>query len=190
MLWPRLSPERSCVCCRSRRRLGRLRARPASHCNLDRVVFRYERTEKPPFGGLFLLRNGHRPVRKSCLSGLFPGARTDQDGPQWVKCGRQMRPWTDFAPSPANPVGPLPIGRPRPWSARSAIRRHQPSRLAQKAVVPPTPRRYRSEAWAKPGSPEPALPSGNNGLLRAGDRICSVQIVRRNLRPGAGARNF
>ena len=42
MLWPRLSPERSCVCCRSRRRLGRLRARPASHCNLDRVVFRYQ----------------------------------------------------------------------------------------------------------------------------------------------------
>jgi hypothetical protein len=88
-----------------------------------------ERTEKPRFGGLFLLRNGHRPVRKSCLSGLFPGARTDQDGPQWVKCGRQMRPRTDFAPSPANPVGPLPlpIGRPRPWPARSAIRRLRPS---------------------------------------------------------------
>jgi hypothetical protein len=50
-----------------------------------------ERTEKPPFGGLFLLRNGHRPVRKSCLSGLFPGARTDQDGPNGLsavgRCG-------------------------------------------------------------------------------------------------------
>lgn len=37
-----IEPERSCVCCRSRRRLGRLRARPAPHCNLDRVVFRYQ----------------------------------------------------------------------------------------------------------------------------------------------------
>jgi hypothetical protein len=138
MLWPRLSPERSCVCCRSRRRLGRLRARPASHCNLDRVVFRYQSERRShllaassycatgidPFGIL--------PLRSS------PSARTDQDGPQWVKCGRQIRPWTDFAPSPANPVGPLPlpIERPRPWSARSAIRRHETSPHVSNAQIP------------------------------------------------------
>ena len=50
-----------------------------------------ERTEKPPFGGLFLLRNGHRPVRKSCLSGLFPAPgpiRTARNGLSAVgRCG-------------------------------------------------------------------------------------------------------
>ena len=113
-MWPRLRPELSCVCCRSRRRLGRLRARPASHCNLDRVVFRCCRSGRP-----ILIAQRASTCSESCLSGLFPGARTDQDDPQWVKCGRQRRPWTDFAPSPANPVGPLPL----PIEASKAVLR-------------------------------------------------------------------
>jgi hypothetical protein len=80
MLWPRLSPERSCVCCRSRRRLDRLRARAASHCNLDRVVFRYQNERRSRLlaassycaTGIDLF--GILPLRS------FPGAGTDQDG--------------------------------------------------------------------------------------------------------------
>ena len=110
MLWPRLSPERSCVCCRSRRRLGRLRARPASHCkSRSRSLSLSERTEKR-------YQNERRSrllaASSYCATGIdlfgilplrsFPSARTDQDGPQWVTCGRQIRPWTDFAPSPGS----------------------------------------------------------------------------------------
>jgi hypothetical protein len=91
MLWPRLSPERSCVCCRSRRRLGRLRARPASHCNLDRVVFRYQNERRSRLWRPLLIAQRASTCSESCLSGLFPSARTDQDGPQWVKCGRQIQ---------------------------------------------------------------------------------------------------
>jgi hypothetical protein len=83
---PLPSPERSCVC------LFSPSARSAS--SATRVALQSRSRS--------LLRNGHRPVRKSCLSGLFPSARTDQDGPQWVKWGRQIRPWTDFAPSPGS----------------------------------------------------------------------------------------
>ena len=99
MLRPRLSPERSCVCCRSRRRLGRLRASTrVAPQSRSRSLSLSERTEKPPLAASSYCARGIA-CSESCLSGLFPSARTDQDGPQWVKCGRQIRPWTDFAPS-------------------------------------------------------------------------------------------
>ena len=102
MLRPRLNPERSCVCCRSRRRLGRLRASTrVAPQSRSRSLSLSERTEKPPLAASSYCARGIA-CSESCLSGLFPSARTDQDGPQWVKCGRQIRPWTDFAPSPGS----------------------------------------------------------------------------------------
>ena len=84
MLWPRLNPERSCVCCRSRRRLGRLRASTrVALQSRSRSLSLSERTEKPPFGGLFLLRNGHRPVRNPASPVFSPAPgpiRTARNG--------------------------------------------------------------------------------------------------------------
>lgn len=50
-----------------------------------------ERTEKPPFGGLFLLRNGHRPVRNPASPVFSPAPgpiRTARNGLSAVgRCG-------------------------------------------------------------------------------------------------------
>ena len=133
MLWPRLSPELSRVCCRSRRRLGRLRARPASHCDLDRVVFRYQNERRSRLlGGLFLLRNVHRPVRNPASPVFSPAlgpVRTARNGLSAVGrdgLGRTSRLprrtlWVRFR---------FQSRRPRPWSA-TAIRRLWPSAVRQ-----------------------------------------------------------
>jgi hypothetical protein len=125
MLWPRLSPERSCVCCRSRRRLGRLRARPASHCNLDRVVFRYQNERRSRLlaassycaTGIDLFGNPASPVFSPALGPI----RTARNGLSAVGRYGHGRTWR-------LPLGPLPrpIGRPRPPSAMSGLRRHRP----------------------------------------------------------------
>ena len=125
MLWPRLSPELSCVCCRSRRRLGRLRARPASHCNLDRIFFRYQNERRSRLlGGLFLLRNVHRLVRNPASPVFSPALgpiRTARNGLSAV--GRDGLGRTSRLPRRTLWVRlRFQSRRPRPWSARSAIR--------------------------------------------------------------------
>ena len=83
MLWARLSPERSCVCCRSRRRLGRLRARPASHCNLDRVVFRYQNERRSRLWRPLLIAQRASPVRNPASPVFSPAPgpiRTARNG--------------------------------------------------------------------------------------------------------------
>lgn len=96
MLWPRLSPERSCVCCRSRRRLGRLRARPASQCNLDRVVFRYQNERRSRLARLrassetFYL--GHRTTAKRRIARI-PLAETNGKCPPNCDVHSRGRRW-------------------------------------------------------------------------------------------------
>lgn len=122
MLWPKLSPERSCVRCRSRRRLGRLRASTrVAPQSRSRSLSLSERTEKPPLAaasycatGIDLFGNPASPVFSPA-----PGPiRTARNGLSAV--GRYGHGQTSRLP--LGPL-PLPIERPRPWSARSAIRR-------------------------------------------------------------------
>jgi hypothetical protein len=92
-----------------------------------------ERTEKPPFGGLFLLRNGHRPVRNPASPVFSPAPgpiRTARNGLSAV--GRYGHGRTSRLP-----LGPLPrpIGRSRPWSARSCNTSTPAVSFAQKVVI-------------------------------------------------------
>ena len=102
MLWPRLSPERFCVCCRSS--LSARSAPSATRVALQsrsRSLSLSERTKKPPFGGLFLLRNGHRPVRNpaSPVFSPAPGSiRTARNGLSAVGRYSASTPAVSFAP--------------------------------------------------------------------------------------------
>ena len=172
MLWPRLSPERSCVCCRSRRRLGRLRARPASHCNLDRVVFRYQNERRSRrLGGLFLLRNVHRPVRNPASPIFSPALgpiRTARIGLSAV--GRDGLGRTSRLPRRTLRVRfRFQSRRPRPWSARSGIRRLWPSAV----------RKYRSlNEGARNGSNRPEAALRHRSAKGSLDHLVGAQRPR------------
>jgi hypothetical protein len=130
MLRPRLSPERSCVCCRSRRRLGRLRARPASHCNLDRVVFRYQNERRSRLLAASSYCARASTCSESCLSGLSPAPgpiRTARNALSAVgRSGHGLRafPWVRFrfqsGVQGRGPLGLQYVDTSRPLRARSS----------------------------------------------------------------------
>ena len=175
MLWPRLSPERSCVCCRSRRRLGRLRARPASHCDLDRVVFRYQSERRSRLlGGLFLLRNVHRPVRNPASPVFSPALgpiRTARNGLSAV--GRDGLGRTSRLPRRTLGVRfRFQSRRPRPWSARSAIRRFGRPQCANTGRSP--------TAWPR-GHFDPkrrsVFPRGRSKDVTLAVMLCAISVA-------------